>query len=50
MRDWVAAQLVAKAGCQSFRLIANNGADAGQTVLHLHYHVLANSTLTEQNL
>ena len=34
----VAAQLD---GTPDFRLIANHGADAGQTVFHFHVHVLA---------
>lgn len=29
-----------KLGLQSFRVVTNNGAGAGQTVGHLHYHVL----------
>ena len=30
-----------------FRVIANTGAAAGQTVMHLHMHVLGGSTLSE---
>lgn len=32
-------------GIESFRLITNNGAAAGQTVPHLHFHFLAGSEL-----
>tara|TARA_B100001057_G_C22829038_1_gene942604 strand:- start:898 stop:1239 length:342 start_codon:yes stop_codon:yes gene_type:complete len=28
-----------------YRLVINNGSEAGQTVFHLHIHVLANRTL-----
>lgn len=31
----------------AFRVIINNGANAGQTVFHLHLHLLAGSTFTE---
>lgn len=30
-----------------FRVIANTGADAGQTVHHLHWHVLGGVTMSE---
>ena len=31
----------------AFRLIVNNGADAGQTVFHLHLHIIAGRTFAE---
>ncbi len=31
---------------EAFRLVVNNGEDAGQTVFHLHVHVLAGRLLT----
>jgi histidine triad (HIT) family protein len=47
----VAANMAKQAGCETgFRLIANNGAQSGQTVFHLHYHVLGQSSLTEHDL
>lgn len=36
----VAAGLAGKLALKSFRLVANNGRGAGQTVDHLHYHLL----------
>lgn len=31
----------------AFRVIVNNGANAGQTVFHLHLHILAGKTFNE---
>ena len=36
----VARQVAADAGLEDFRLVVNDGAGAGQTVFHLHVHVL----------
>ena len=36
----VARRVAADAGLEDFRLIVNNGAGVGQTVFHLHLHVL----------
>jgi len=35
------AELAKENGCEQFRLISNNGEEAGQTVFHLHVHFLA---------
>ena len=34
----------------AFRLVVNNGADAGQTVFHLHLHIIAGQIFSEQKL
>ena len=36
----VAAKLAADGGLESYRLVVNNGRGAGQTVFHVHYHLL----------
>ncbi len=37
----VAAQVANEAGIgDKFRLVMNNGAEAGQSVFHIHYHVM----------
>jgi len=52
---WVAGEVARQFGVDdAFRLVVNNGADAGQTVFHLHLHILANkgteTTFSEANL
>ena len=34
-------------GVTDYRIVTNNGADAGQTVHHLHFHLLAGRALGE---
>jgi len=46
-----AAELASRAGIgEGFRLIVNNGAGAGQTVFHLHLHILGNKKFSEDSL
>ncbi|TFH67560.1 histidine triad nucleotide-binding protein [Gammaproteobacteria bacterium LSUCC0057] len=48
---WVAGDIAKRAGCgEAFRLVINNGAGAGQTVFHLHLHVLGNTQFNEASL
>ncbi|AMX02865.1 histidine triad nucleotide-binding protein [Microbulbifer thermotolerans] len=47
---WVAAEVGRKLGLDGFRLVVNNGHSAGQTVFHLHIHLLAQKKLSEQGL
>lgn len=35
---------------EAFRLVVNNGANAGQTVFHLHLHLLGNKRFDETRL
>jgi histidine triad (HIT) family protein len=34
------------AGLRGYRIVTNVGADAGQSVFHLHFHLLAGRTMT----
>ena len=43
----VIASLCAENGWNSYRVVTNVGPDAGQTVPHLHFHILAGRTLGE---
>jgi histidine triad (HIT) family protein len=46
----VAAELAKKRGLEGgYRLVMNSGADAGQTVFHLHMHLLGGRALGEMN-
>ncbi|MDE0763852.1 MAG: histidine triad nucleotide-binding protein [Cellvibrionales bacterium] len=48
---WVAGEVARLRGVdEAFRLVINNGAGAGQTVFHLHFHVLGNTQFDETNL
>jgi histidine triad (HIT) family protein len=41
----VAAKVARQQGLQGFRTVINSGAEAGQTVFHLHVHVLGGRPL-----
>lgn len=41
----VIAQVTRDEGVTDYRVVSNQGADAGQTVPHLHFHILAGRTL-----
>lgn len=43
----VIAQVADQQGLTDFRVVTNNGAGAGQTVPHLHFHILAGRQLGE---
>jgi histidine triad (HIT) family protein len=47
----VAAKLAEQLGVDdAFRLVVNNGADAGQTVFHLHLHIIAGRKFAEGHM
>ena len=43
----VIAKVAAEEGITDFRVVSNQGAQAGQTVHHLHFHILGGRTLKE---
>ena len=48
---WVASEMARQVGVdEAFRLVVNNGEGAGQTVFHLHLHVLGNKKFAESEL
>ena len=44
----VAAKVAKAEGLESYRIVSNCGADAGQTVEHLHFHILGGEKLSER--
>ena len=42
----VIAKLAAEMGLDSYRVVSNIGAQAGQSVPHLHFHVLSGRDMT----
>lgn len=45
----VIAKLTKELGLKSFRVVSNCGPDAGQTVFHLHFHVLGGQEMGSFN-
>ncbi len=43
----VIPRIAEQLGVTDYRIVTNNGADAGQTVQHLHFHLLAGRVLGE---
>ena len=43
----VIAKVAKELGLESYRVVSNCGEDAGQTVFHLHFHVLGGKKLQE---
>ena len=48
---WAAGEVARKLGVEeAFRLIVNNGEQAGQTVFHLRVHLMANKKFVETDM
>ena len=43
--NYAAAEIAREKKLESYRLVSNIGAEAGQSVFHLHYHLLAGRKL-----
>lgn len=41
----VIAKITAEKGLSDYRVVTNNGESAGQSVFHLHFHILGGKTL-----
>ena len=42
----IGSQVAKQEGIEHFRVVHNNGAQAGQTVFHIHMHILGGRSLT----
>ena len=42
---WVASEVARREGLEDYRLVTNNGEGAGQSVFHLHVHLLGGRAL-----
>lgn len=48
---YVAGEIARQKGVEdAFRLVVNNGKGAGQTVFHLHLHILGGTAFTDRSL
>jgi histidine triad (HIT) family protein len=44
--NWVVGEVARKEGLEHYRVVVNNGEGAGQTVPHLHLHLLGGRDMT----
>ena len=48
---WAAGEVARQLGVdEAFRLVVNNGSGAGQTIFHLHLHILAGRAFAEGHM